>query len=83
MDASLVMADWPGVVRGPSESDDAANTSTEFSGSTSEQRNLGSVSVGSGNGMEIAPWLSGDGMPVSLNTVASNCFEFSLTRGFA
>jgi hypothetical protein len=83
MDASLVMTDWPGVVRGPSDSDDASNTPTEFPGSISEQRNLGSLSVGNGNGTEIAPWLSGDNMPVSLNTVASNYVEFSLTGWFA
>jgi hypothetical protein len=66
MDASLVMTDWPGVIRGPSESDEHLDGAKELSGSNNEQRNLGSISVGSGSGAEIAPWLSGDSGPVSM-----------------
>lgn len=70
MNASLVMADWPGVVRGPSGSANEATSSTELFGSSDEQRSHGSISVGSGNGTEIAPWLLNDDMSVSMTVVA-------------
>lgn len=68
MDATLVMTDWPGVIRGPSESDEHLDRTKELSG---EQRNIGSISVGSGSGTEIAPWLSGDAGSVSMNSILS------------